>query len=289
MCFYHFIMAQILSDITAIQEMIKFEWYESSKTIHVDGILPRGPYSHAYAWQMGPFWQDTLDVWCTLWASSPDQPAFRASFSLFGTNWLQINRLVQERRNSSALAMELRLSCTNPSKCAYCWFLTHWGRVTHICVSKLTIIGSDNGLPPDWRQAIIWTNAGLLLIQTLRTNFSEILIRIHTFSNKKMHLKMSSGKCWLFCLGLKVLIHKEITPNLYIFNYANPVYGVATICHQVCWLRWGHPSLFHTATYHFIWYKMFCVRDISHRLTWIEFISMFSMYAKSGMHSRFNW
>ena len=26
--------------------------------------------------------------------------------------------------------------------------LTHWGRVTHICVSKLTIIGSDNGLSP---------------------------------------------------------------------------------------------------------------------------------------------
>ena len=33
--------------------------------------------------------------------------------------------------------------------------LTHWGRVTHICVSKLTIIGSDNGLSPDRRQAII--------------------------------------------------------------------------------------------------------------------------------------
>ena len=42
--------------------------------------------------------------------------------------------------------------------------LTHWGRVTHICVSKLTIIGSDNGLSPDRRQAIIWTNAGILLI-----------------------------------------------------------------------------------------------------------------------------
>ena len=42
--------------------------------------------------------------------------------------------------------------------------LTHEGRVTHICVSKLTIIGSDNGLSPDRRQAIIWTNAGILLI-----------------------------------------------------------------------------------------------------------------------------
>ena len=33
--------------------------------------------------------------------------------------------------------------------------LTHWGRVTHICVGKQTIIGSDNGLSPGRRQAII--------------------------------------------------------------------------------------------------------------------------------------
>ena len=70
--------------------------------------------------------------------------------------------------------------------------LTHWGRVTHICVNKLTIIGSDNGLSPGWRQAIIWTNAGLLSIRTLGTNFSEILSEIHAFSFKKMHLKMAS-------------------------------------------------------------------------------------------------
>ena len=84
--------------------------------------------------------------------------------------------------------------------------LTHWGWVTHICVSKLTIIGSDNGLSPGRRQAIIWNNAGLLLIEPLGTNFSEISIGIQTFSFKKMHLKMSSGKCRPFCLGLNVLI-----------------------------------------------------------------------------------
>ena len=28
------------------------------------------------------------------------------------------------------------------------WRKTHWGRVTHICVSELTIIGSVNGLSP---------------------------------------------------------------------------------------------------------------------------------------------
>ena len=67
--------------------------------------------------------------------------------------------------------------------------LTHWGRVTHICVGKLTIIGSDNGLSPERRQAIIWTNAGILLIGTLGTNFSETLIEIQTFLLKKIRLK----------------------------------------------------------------------------------------------------
>ena len=83
--------------------------------------------------------------------------------------------------------------------------LTHWGRVTHICVSKLTIIGSDNGLSPGRRQAIIWTNAGILLIRTLGTNFSEILREIHSFSFSNIHLKMSSAKWRLFGLGLNEL------------------------------------------------------------------------------------
>ena len=65
---------------------------------------------------------------------------------------------------------------------------------THICVGKLTIIGSDNGLSPGRRQAIIWTIVGILLIGPLGTNFSEILIGIQNFSFKKMHLKMSSAK-----------------------------------------------------------------------------------------------
>ena len=59
--------------------------------------------------------------------------------------------------------------------------LTHGGRMTHLCVSKLTIIGSDKSLSPGRRQAIIWTNVGMLLIWTLGTNFSEILSKVHTF------------------------------------------------------------------------------------------------------------
>ena len=84
-------------------------------------------------------------------------------------------------------------------------FLTHWGRVTHICVGNLTIIGSDNGLSPGRRQAIIWTNAGILLVGPLGKNFNKILIEIHIISFKKSHLKMSSGKRRPSCLGLNVL------------------------------------------------------------------------------------
>ena len=75
----------------------------------------------------------------------------------------------------------------------------------HIFVSDLTIIGSDNGLLRGQRQAIIWTNDGILLVGPLGTHFSEILVTILIFSFKKMHLKVLSAEWQLFCLN--VLIH----------------------------------------------------------------------------------
>ena len=71
--------------------------------------------------------------------------------------------------------------------------ILHWGRMTHICVGKLSIIGSDNGLSPGRRQAIILTNTGILLIGPLGINLSEILIGIQTFSVMEMQLKISSA------------------------------------------------------------------------------------------------
>ena len=63
--------------------------------------------------------------------------------------------------------------------------------MTHICITKLTIIGSDNGLSPGQGQAIVWTNAEILLIPAPGTKFIEILMEIHTLSFKKMHLKIA--------------------------------------------------------------------------------------------------
>ena len=108
----------------------------------------------------------------------------------------------------------------------WCHFnhLTHWGRVTHICVNKILIIGSDNGLSPDRRQAIIWTNAGILLIGPLGTNFSEIAIEIHISLFKKIHLKISSAKWRPFYLGLNVLNGRNLTTPCGM-NTANTSHG----------------------------------------------------------------
>ena len=105
-----------------------------------------------------------------------------------------------------ALAMTVALSSES--------IVTHWGRVTHICVGNLSVIGSDNGLLPGRHQAIIWTSAGILLFGPLGTIFSEIVSEIYTFSLKKMHLKMASGKWRPCCLGLNVLIHVEFSQQL---------------------------------------------------------------------------
>ena len=105
--------------------------------------------------------------------------------------------------------------------------LTHWGQATHECVSTLTIISPDNGLLPGRRQAIIWTNAGILLIRTLGTKFSEILSEIHSFSFKKIPLKMSSGKWHPFCLGLNVLKINSVGKK-------HPSRNCPCICYQSC-------------------------------------------------------
>ena len=99
--------------------------------------------------------------------------------------------------------------------------------MTHICVSKLTIIVSDNGLSPGRCQAIIRTNTGILSIGHLRTNYMyEILIEIYIFSFKKMHLKMSPENSRPFCLGLSVLI-RSLQPK-------NDHYIIVTSW----WVRW---------------------------------------------------
>ena len=118
------------------------------------------------------------------------------------------------------------MHCNKPNTCITCLLprgneLTHCGQATQICISKIIIVGSDNGFSPSRRQAIIWTNAGVLFIGPFGINFSEILIKINIFSIKKMPLKMLSAKCRLFRLGLNELttVCIYVQQQLCLFRY----------------------------------------------------------------------
>ena len=139
--------------------------------------------------------------------------------------------------------------------------LTHWGRVTHICVGNLTITGSDNSLSPVRRQAIVWTNAGILQIGLLATIFREICI----FSFKKLHLKMSSGKWRPFCLGLNALIHSFGSPPLNIWWWSSKFIQLKTNAIDLAFgLKWQNlfkdrsPTRQETPDQPLQWTRNFC-------------------------------
>ena len=67
-----------------------------------------------------------------------------------------IHSLFTENKNkSAATSCKWGLRNAPVNVCKMSRELTHWGPVTHICVSELTTIASDNGLSPGRNQAII--------------------------------------------------------------------------------------------------------------------------------------
>ena len=111
--------------------------------------------------------------------------------------------------------------------------------MTHICVSKLTKIGSDTGLSPDRRHAIIWTNTGILLIGPLETNISEILIEIciffqeNAFENvvRKLAASLSPPQC-VNCFA--------VAPNVHIWLW--------NVVSKPAWLFYESAKLFNVKT-----------------------------------------
>ena len=94
-----------------------------------------------------------------LWAVKP-----RMEYVSNETRLPHTINISNSNRNSPCKNSRVKLKCyddISQSLCTICQVfnfavvLTHWGRVTHICVSELTIIGSDNGLSPGRHQAII--------------------------------------------------------------------------------------------------------------------------------------
>ena len=162
-----------------------------------------------------------------------------------------------------------------------CITLTHWGLVTHICISNLTIIFFSDDLSPGRCLAIIWTNAAILIIGPLGTHFSEILIEILTFSFKKTLLKMLSVKRRPFCLHLNVLIP---TIQSLLFTYISWASYYILPSHLVYWFQ----SLFDrdiwiihtvlTTWMHHIWFplKQMLYITMAKSMEWVSshFISL---------------
>ena len=127
--------------------------------------------------------------------------------------------------------------------------------MTQICVSDLTISGSDNGLSPGGCQAIIRTNAGILLIRPLGTNFSEIVFEILIFSFKKMCLKVSSAKRRPFCLGLNEIMNLDsVTTAHHVWVEQRPGNSImASISCSSSSNSKCHPDSYQITSWHVNW------------------------------------
>ena len=103
-------------------------------------------------------------------------------------------------------------------------------------------------MSPGRRQAIMWTNAGISSPEPQGTNYNEILIKIHTFSFKKMHLKRSSVKWRPFCLSLNVLEWQPFFKSSLTSVSAAPLSSLycppalpRSSCHRLSLQPWHEP------------------------------------------------
>ena len=124
-------------------------------------------------------------------------------------------------------------------------YLTYWGRVMHICVSKLTIIGSDNGLSPGRRQAIIWTNAGIVnwtlgnkfqwnlnriqYIFIQENAFEDVVCEMASMSSRPQCVKFLNWAIYIMKINPKFFV--SVTPAssnwaIYFNKCASPIFSI---------------------------------------------------------------
>ena len=72
-------------------------------------------------------------------------------------------------------------------------------------------------------------------------------------------------------------------------SYVNPICCVATVCHQVRCMYWGHLGHFYRAISHLKWYKIVCMRYLACTFSQMKSINMFSMFLQSGVPRHFLW
>ena len=137
----------------------------------------------------GKFTRDTsaINHWNYLWNQVP-----RISFKFPRGQWVKIT--IEISRNLIDL-----------------WVLTHWGLVMHICHQPRPSLVQIMACRLFGAKPLSKPMLGYCELNSLRTNFSEILIKIQNFSLRKIHLKISSVKWRPYCLGLNVLTVEAVT------------------------------------------------------------------------------
>ena len=198
-------------------------------------------------------WSREIDIsamfWCLLWRHIEDAWGLPANHMLrcmttpqsVGSKWF-----ISLFGNGSDATFRWSISSSQPSfllKAFVKSLLTHWGRVTHICVSQLITIVSDNGWPAPSHYLKQWWN---IVIWTREKKFQwKILIEIYTFSFTKMHLKMSSGK-WRpssICLNMLTLVTQAPGFNTQI------AYPSVTMAFYIETPQWSFARITHLSQY----------------------------------------
>ena len=165
--------------------------------MHINGLMQKDATPLLTPWSYISFalsyWRDAyfcllpLKFWCSDHIGK-------------GIVWLQLNQYFV-----SVLKHWTDIGTNNKSLIIHSQVLTHCGPVRHICISKLTIIGPDNGLLPSQHQVIIRPNARMLITWTIGRDFSKIISKIHLFEFRKIDLKMSSAQWQQCCVSRSVL------------------------------------------------------------------------------------
>ena len=143
--------------------------HQSSASLAFVREIHRGPVNFPHKWpvmrKMFPFDDVIMSLVAThdlVLKNRPSVSTMLTKYWLFWTSFytdmLQLKGAILEDKNIFWIKITQFINSLRPLPS----LLTHWGPVTHICISKQTIIGSDNGLSPGCRRAIIWTNAGIL-------------------------------------------------------------------------------------------------------------------------------
>ena len=144
----------------------------------------------------------------------------------------------------------------------------HGGRVTLICVGKLTMIGLDDDLSSGRCQAIIWTYAGILLNVPLGTDFcanfrrkKNIFIQENTLVNFCEIVSISSRPQYVTLM----FIHGVCSSRLKTISTWFVIWCNVGCQPHTIWIRkWPHQQVFCCSLYsqsplpHVMWFLCYC-------------------------------